>query len=112
MYSHHPVTIYNLLIQKKQESMAKIVKPVDLVRLSLDEVVLVKCRGDRDLRGRLHAYDDHLNLVLGDAEETVKTVEIDESTDEELISTKTRKLPMVFVRGDVVILVSPPLRTG
>ena len=92
--------------------MAKIVKPVDLVRLSLDEVVLVKCRGDRDLRGRLHAYDDHLNLVLGDAEETVKTVEIDESTDEELISTKTRKLPMVFVRGDVVILVSPPLRTG
>jgi hypothetical protein len=29
-------------------------RPIDLVRLSLDERVLVKCRGNRDLRGRLH----------------------------------------------------------
>lgn len=92
--------------------MAKITKPVDLVRLSLDEVVLVKCRGERDLRGRLHGYDDHMNLVLGDVEETTRNIEVDPSTDEELISTSTRKLPMVFVRGDAVILISPPLRTG
>lgn len=29
-------------------------EPLDLVRLSLDEVVFVKLRGDRELRGRLH----------------------------------------------------------
>ena len=92
--------------------MAKIIKPIDLVRLSLDEVVLVKCRGNRDLRGRLHAFDEHLNLVLGDVDETVKIIEVDESTSEELIKTNTRKLPMLFVRGDGVILISPPLRTG
>lgn len=92
--------------------MARIVKPIDLVRLSLDEVVLVKCRGDRDLRGRLHAFDEHLNLVLADVEETLRTIEVDPHTDEELIQTSTRRIPMLFVRGDGVILVSPPLRTG
>jgi U6 snRNA-associated Sm-like protein LSm3 len=92
--------------------MAQLVKPIDLVRLSLDEVVLVKCRGDRDLRGRLHAFDEHLNLVLADVEETVKTIEVDPDTNEELIHTSSRKVPMLFVRGDGVILVSPPLRTG
>lgn len=29
-------------------------EPLDLVRLSLDETVFVKLRGDRELRGRLH----------------------------------------------------------
>lgn len=31
-------------------------EPLDLVRLSLDEVVFVKLRGDRELKGRLHVY--------------------------------------------------------
>lgn len=30
------------------------------------------------------AYDQHLNMILGDVEETVTTVEIDEETYEEL----------------------------
>ena len=29
-------------------------EPLDLVRLFLDEVVFVKLRGDRELKGRLH----------------------------------------------------------
>lgn len=29
-------------------------EPLDLVRLSLDEKILVKMRNDRELRGRLH----------------------------------------------------------
>lgn len=85
--------------------------PLDLIRLSIDERIYVKCRGDRELRGKLHAYDQHLNLVLGDVEETVTTQEIDEETNEEIIRTSKRKIEMLFVRGDVVILVSPPLRT-
>lgn len=32
----------------------------------------------------LQAYDQHLNMVLGDVEETVTTVEIDEETYEEI----------------------------
>lgn len=33
---------------------APVNEPLDLVRLCLDEVVFVKLRGDRELKGRLH----------------------------------------------------------
>jgi len=85
-------------------------EPLDLIKLSLDEVIYVKLRGNRELRGRLHAYDQHLNMVLGDVEETITIGEIDEETDEELIKKTKRHVEMLFVRGDGVILVSPPMR--
>jgi U6 snRNA-associated Sm-like protein LSm3 len=50
-------------------------EPLDLIRLSLDERVYVKLRGNRELRGRLHAYDSHCNMVLGDVEETIYVME-------------------------------------
>jgi len=135
-------------------------EPLDLLRLSLDERIYVKMRGDRELRGKLHvsrnsavgwlctrrpaqwartrvvhgargvaaphadvqartqdrksgrvmvcgdkarvthaglpsyarhsltsrapqAYDQHLNMILGEVEETITTVEYDEDTYEE-----------------------------
>ncbi|KAI4214221.1 MAG: hypothetical protein LQ351_003306 [Letrouitia transgressa] len=61
---------------------APVSEPLDLVRLSLDEIVFVKLRGDRELKGRLHAYDSHCNLILGDVEETVYVVEEDEDEEE------------------------------
>ena len=131
-------------------------EPLDLIRLSIDERVYVKCRGDRELKGKLHvsedacflprllacglvslsmiagpgsppidsqtrthtvslinqAFDQHLNMILGDVEETVTTTEVDEETDEEIVKKQTRKVGMLFVRGDIVVLVSPPLRAG
>ncbi|KAK7733868.1 hypothetical protein FJTKL_01770 [Diaporthe vaccinii] len=84
---------------------ANVSEPLDLVRLLLDEVVFVKLRGDRELKGRLHAYDSHCNLVLGDVEETVYVVD-DEAEDEE-IKTVSKKSEMLFVRGDSVVLISP-----
>lgn len=35
-------------------SAPSVSEPLDLVRLSLDEIVFVKLRGDRELKGRLH----------------------------------------------------------
>jgi len=83
---------------------AAVAEPLDLVRLLLDEVVFVKLRGDRELKGRLHvrdpssvtfhcrrtyqlltsqqAYDSHCNLVLGDVEETIYVVDEDEEDEE------------------------------
>lgn len=87
-------------------------QPLDLIRLSLDEQVHVKLRGNRELRGRLHAFDQHLNMVLGDVTETVTTTEVDEETYEHIVKTTTRSIAMLFVRGDGVILVAPPLRTA
>jgi U6 snRNA-associated Sm-like protein LSm3 len=34
--------------------VAPVSEPLDLVRLSLDEIVFVRLRGDRELKGRLH----------------------------------------------------------
>eukprot|EP00519_Triparma_laevis_P013287 CAMPEP_0182490448 /NCGR_PEP_ID=MMETSP1321-20130603/304_1 /TAXON_ID=91990 /ORGANISM="Bolidomonas sp., Strain RCC1657" /LENGTH=51 /DNA_ID=CAMNT_0024692627 /DNA_START=214 /DNA_END=369 /DNA_ORIENTATION=+ len=50
-------------------------------------------------------------MVLSDVEETVERVEVDEETDEVIVKKESRSVDMLFVRGDVVILVSPPLRT-
>jgi small nuclear ribonucleoprotein (snRNP)-like protein len=60
----------------------------------------------------LQAYDQHLNMILGEVEETVTTSEVDAETDEEIVKKQTRKVGMLFVRGDIVVLVSPPLRTA
>jgi U6 snRNA-associated Sm-like protein LSm3 len=39
-------------------------EPLDLVRLSLNEVVFVKLRGDRELQGRLHVSTSILKTEL------------------------------------------------
>jgi len=51
-------------------------------------------------------------MILGEVEEVVTSTEIDAETDEEIIKKQTRKVGMLFVRGDIVVLVSPPLRTS
>ncbi|KAA8912891.1 hypothetical protein FN846DRAFT_219090 [Sphaerosporella brunnea] len=84
---------------------SQISEPLDLVHLSLDERVFVKLRGDRELRGRLHAYDSHCNMVLGDVEETIYVVNDDE--EDESVQTIKKHSEMLFVRGDSVVLVSP-----
>ncbi|KNC25068.1 hypothetical protein FF38_11830 [Lucilia cuprina] len=94
--------------EEQTQVVLPVKEPLDLIRLSLDEKVYVKMRNERELRGRLHAFDQHLNMVLGDAEETVTTVEIDEETYEEVYKTTKRTIPMLFVRGDGVILVYDP----
>lgn len=71
--------------------MSQIEEPLDLVRLSLAERVEVKCRGDRTLVGTLHAYDAHLNMVLGDVTE---------------LAAEKRRMDLLFVRGDGVVLIS------
>ena len=39
-------------------------EPLDLVRLSLDEMVFVKLRGDRELRGRLHVQNETRKVAI------------------------------------------------
>jgi U6 snRNA-associated Sm-like protein LSm3 len=50
-------------------------------------------------------------MVLEDVEETVTEVEVDPSTAEEMINVRRREMKLLFVRGDSVVLVSPPVRT-
>ncbi|KAJ2663334.1 U4/U6-U5 snRNP complex subunit lsm3 [Coemansia sp. RSA 1200] len=100
------------MAQTAGTSLLMVEEPLDLVRLSLDERIYVKLRGDRELRGRLHAYDQHLNMILGDVEETTTVVNVEDGSQSQSINTVNRKVPMLFVRGDGVILVSPPSRSS
>jgi U6 snRNA-associated Sm-like protein LSm3 len=105
--SLHPSPLIFVMADTEDAGSAPSVsEPLDLVRLSLDEIVFVKLRGDRELKGRLHAYDSHCNLVLGDVEETIYVVEDDEN-EEETIRTIKKQEEMLFVRGDSVVLISP-----
>ena len=87
-------------------------QPLDLIRLSLEERIYVKLRNDRELYGKLHAYDHHLNMIMSDIEEVITSVEVDEETYEEIYKTSKRNIPLMFVRGDGVILVAPPSKSS
>lgn len=70
-HSHHtaPVVPVNqhIMADVDDGAAAPVSEPLDLVRLCLDEVVFVKLRGDRELKGRLHvrssAEEAGLNLM-------------------------------------------------
>ena len=64
---------------------------------SLNKMVLVRLRGGRSLRGKSLGFDQHMNLVLEDAEDISN-------------SESTEKLGVIVVRGDNVIIISPPPR--
>jgi len=64
---------------------------------SLGKIVLVRLKGGKSLRGKLKGFDQHLNLVL---EET------DDTTDPQNL----KKLGVIIGRGDNVIIISPPPR--
>ena len=65
---------------------------------SLGNTVLVRLRSGRMLRGILQGYDQHMNLVLEQAEEL--------SADNSI----QRRLGVIVVRGDNVIMVSPTVK--
>lgn len=129
-------------------------KPLDLIRLSLDERIFVKCKGERELRGKLHvraggdcrealrtarqgslprgclaplpaphkprvaptraphrslqAFDEHLNMVLGDVEETQTTMEVDPATGQAAL--KVRRSGSGGASGCVATWVTPAWR--
>ena len=47
--------------QEEQDVAVK--EPLDLIRLSLDETVYVKLKGDREIKGRLHVRRRRITLM-------------------------------------------------
>jgi len=68
-----------------------------LLEESLGKTVLVRLKGGKSLRGKLKGFDQHLNLVLEETEDTTNAENV-------------KKLGVIIVRGDNVILISPPPR--
>lgn len=83
----------------KQEKRLNKDRPMDLLSMSLNGIVLVKLKGGRQLRGKLKNYDAHLNLTLDEAEEIIDDGE-------------NNNLGTIILRGDNVIIISPPPRVA
>ncbi|KYH39687.1 MAG: small nuclear ribonucleoprotein (RUXX) [Candidatus Bathyarchaeota archaeon B63] len=70
---------------------------IEILEESIGKTVLIRLRGGKSIRGQLKGFDQHLNLVLDKAEDL---------TDSENI----KELGLIIVRGDNVVMISPPPR--
>ncbi|BCS90551.1 MAG: small nuclear ribonucleoprotein [Candidatus Micrarchaeota archaeon] len=69
-------------------------RPFDLLNKSIGKNVLVRIKGDVNIRGRMTAFDVHMNIVLEDAEE-IEDGEV------------KAKLGTILVRGGNIVFLSP-----
>ncbi len=62
---------------------------------SINKLVLIKLKGNKTIRGTLLGFDQHMNLLLD------KSEEIPSDGDAKSLGT-------IVVRGDNVVMISPP----
>ena len=74
--------------------MAETSRPLDALNKSRNKRVIVELKNGKQYVGTLKAFDIHINVVLEEAEER---------SDGEI----KRKLGIVFIRGDTIIIISP-----
>jgi small nuclear ribonucleoprotein len=69
-------------------------RPLDALNQARNKKVIVELKNGRQYTGTLRAFDIHINVVLGEAEEIIE-------------GESKRKLSVVFIRGDTIILIAP-----
>jgi len=62
---------------------------------SMGKLVLIKLKGGKVIRGSLQGFDQHMNLSLEKAEEVAE-------------DGQATSLGTLIVRGDNIIMISPP----
>ena len=69
-------------------------RPLDALNKARDKRVIVELKNGKQFLGVLKAFDIHINIVLEEAEEREE-------------GDVKRKLGVVFIRGDTIIMLSP-----
>jgi small nuclear ribonucleoprotein len=69
-------------------------RPFDFLNSAVNKTVLVRLKGKRELRGKLIAFDVHMNIVME---------EVEELEDDKVL----KKIGPMLVRGDNIVFVSP-----
>jgi len=67
----------------------------DILEKSRGKTILVSLKNQGRISGRLEGFDEHLNLVLKDAEYLIDASDL-------------KKLGSIILRGDNIVTVSPP----
>ena len=62
---------------------------------SINQVVLIKLKGNKTIRGNLLGFDQHMNLLL-------------DSSEEIPAEGDSKGLGTIVVRGDNIVMISPP----
>jgi len=68
---------------------------IKVLETSVGKTVLIKLKGGKVIRGSLQGFDQHMNLSLEGAEEITP-------------DGKSTGLGTLIVRGDNIIMISPP----
>ena len=68
-------------------------RPLDALNAARNKRVIIELKNQKQIIGTLKAFDIHINVVISDAEEYVE-------------GQLKRKLGTVFVRGDMIVLIS------
>ena len=68
---------------------------VKILDESINKTVLIKLKGSKTIRGNLLGFDQHMNLLLDQSEELPSEGD-------------SKELGTIVVRGDNVIMISPP----
>jgi len=74
--------------------MTEAARPLDALNNARNKKVIVELKNGKQFVGTLKAFDIHINVVMDDTEEKVD-------------GETSRKLGIVFLRGDTIILISP-----
>jgi len=69
-------------------------RPLDMLNQSKGKEILLQLKNDKQISGKLVAFDIHINLVLDNAKE-LENGEL------------KRSVGLTFVRGDTIIYISP-----
>ena len=68
-------------------------RPLDALNKVRDKRIIVELKNNKQYIGKLKSFDIHINIVIEDVEERVS-------------GEVTRKLNTVFIRGDMITVVS------
>ena len=68
-------------------------RPLDALNRARDKRVIIELKNNKSFIGKLKSFDIHVNVVLEDAEERVN-------------GEVSRKLGVVFIRGDTITIIS------
>ena len=68
-------------------------RPLDALNKARDKRIIVELKNNKTYIGKLKSFDIHINVVIEDVEERVS-------------GEMTRKLGVVFIRGNTITIIS------